>query len=398
MLMITCDQDAINPVVHLVPQLYRYQIAPTRVITESGVQSIFQYNIASDSYQPLSSWLPRVDNSGISGGRNWPGSVHSILQTGQVPLTTAPPAPAPDSESSRQPGPSRNLSVNVATLAVQPPGMGTALDALNSHQSLTSRRLAANNLPGFELLHPQVSQPQKYSHPSNTNAQQPSRVGALLTPPSNSSSDAGSISAYVNNSTISTSPAPPSYSQGYWPPSNNFGTGMINQPWPQSFPSRSGFSPPSSYAGRNNSNSPTSTDSLTPTYDINHRAYFQTPIPGVSTSSGPSPTTQQSQPAMAHVLMNAQATTTTMPPTPPVQNSVDAYGQKLPPTPLYSGSQQGTPQQATFPPYQSSGGSSTMHHSNANGPSSRISPIPVQMQGEGQHQLPRRTYIIRIPN
>ncbi|EDN08538.1 predicted protein [Histoplasma mississippiense (nom. inval.)] len=100
---------------------------------------------------------------------------------------------------------------------------------------------------------------------------------------------------------------------------------------------------------------------------------------------------------MAHVLMNAQATTTTMPPTPPVQNSVDAYGQKLPPTPLYSGSQQGTPQQATFPPYQSSGGSSTMHHSNANGPSSRISPIPVQMHGEGQHQLPRRRTSSEFP-
>lgn len=327
-----------------------------------------------------------MDTSGISGGRYWPGSVYSILQPGQVPLTTAPPTPAPYSEFSRQPGPSRNLSVTVATLAVQPPGMGTALDALNSHQSLTSRRPAANNLPGFELLHPQVSQSQKYSYPSNTNAQQPSRVGNLLTPPSNSSSDAGSISTYVGHNSVSSSQTAPSYSQSYWPPSNNFGTGMINQPWPQSFPSRSGFSPPSSFAGRNNSNSPTTADTLTPTYDINHRGYFQTTIPGASTSSGPSPTSQQPQQAMAHVLMNAQATTATVPPTPPAHNNVDAYGQKLPSTPLYSGSQQSTPQQATFQPYQNGGGSA-MHHSSANGPPSRISPIQVQLQGEGQHQL-----------
>ncbi|EQL31824.1 C2H2 finger domain-containing protein, variant 1 [Blastomyces dermatitidis ER-3] len=240
--------------------------------------------------------------------------------------------------------------------------MGTALDALNSHQSLTSRRPAANNLPGFELLHPQVSQSQKYSHPSSTNAQQPSRVGSLLTPPSNTSSDASSISAYVSHSSVSSSQTAPSYSQGYWPQSNSFGT------------------------GRNNSNSPTTADTLTPSYDINQRAYFQTPIPGASTSSGPSPTTQQPQQAMAHVLMNAQATTATVPPTPPAQNNVDAYGQKLPSTPLYSGSHQSTPQQATFPPYQSSG-SSAIHHSGTNGPSSRISPIQAQMQGEGQHQL-----------
>ncbi|OAX81745.1 hypothetical protein ACJ72_03915 [Emergomyces africanus] len=265
--------------------------------------------------------------------------------------------------------------------------MGTALDALNSHQSLTSRRSAANSLPGFELLHPQVSQSQKYSHPSNTNAQQLSRVGNLLTPPSNSSSEAGSISTYVSHNSVSSGQTAPSYPQGYWPPSNNFGTGMINQPWPQSFSSRSGFSPPSSFAGRNNSNSPTTADTLTPTYDINHRGYFhQTPIPGASTSSGPSPTSQQSQQNMTHVLMNAQATGATVPPTPPAQNNVDAYGQKLPSTPLYSGSQQGTPQQATFQPYQS-GGSSAMHHSSASGPSSRISPTQVQLQGEGPHQL-----------
>ncbi|ODH47153.1 hypothetical protein GX48_06748 [Paracoccidioides brasiliensis] len=264
--------------------------------------------------------------------------------------------------------------------------MGAALDALNPHQPLTSRRPASNNLPGFELLHPQVSQSQKFSLPSNTNVQQPSRVGNLLTPLSISSSDAGSIPAFASHSSGSSAQAAPSYSQSYWSTTSNFGPGMINQPWPQSYPSRSGFSPPSSLAGRNTSSSPTTAESLTPTYDINHRTYFQSGIPGPPTSSGPSPTTQQPQQTMAHILMNAQATAATAPPTLPAHNNVDAYGQKLPSTPLYGGPQHTTHHQSPFHPYQSNGGPA-MHHSSANGPVSRISPIQVQLQNEGPHQL-----------
>ncbi|PGH04201.1 hypothetical protein AJ79_07179 [Helicocarpus griseus UAMH5409] len=267
--------------------------------------------------------------------------------------------------------------------------MGTALDALSSHQSLTSRRPAANNLPGFELLHPPQSQ--KYPLP-NTNTQQQSRVSNLLTPPSNSSSDAGSISTTVSNTSFSSGQGATSYSQNYWPTANNFGSGMTNQPWLQSsFPSRNGFSPPS-FAGRNNSHSPTTTDGLTPTFDINHRSYFHSPVSGASTSSGPSPTTQHPQPAMAHVLMNnAQATAATLPPTPPAQSNVDAYGQKLPSTPLYSGSQN-TPHQAAFQPYQNNSAGSAMHQPSANGPSSRISPIQVQLPAEGQYSRPYPSY------
>ncbi|KAK2746303.1 hypothetical protein FQN55_005731 [Onygenales sp. PD_40] len=252
--------------------------------------------------------------------------------------------------------------------------MGTALDGLNSHQSLTSRRPAAYNLPGFELLHPQIPQAQKFPLASNTNAPQPSRVGNLLTPPSNPASDTGSISPGTSNNSLSSGQALPSYSQGYWPTTNSYSFG----------------------SGRNNSNSPTVADGLPPTpYELNHRPHYQSPITGSSSSAGASPTTQQPQQTMAHVLMNAQATAATVPPTPPQQSNVDAYGQKLPGTPLYSGSQQTTPHQASFQPYQT--GSSAMHHQpGVNGPSSRISPIQVQLPSEGsqlgQYSRPYPSY------
>ncbi|PGH13370.1 hypothetical protein AJ80_06364 [Polytolypa hystricis UAMH7299] len=262
--------------------------------------------------------------------------------------------------------------------------MGTALEALGGHQSLTSRRSAANNLPNFELPHPQLSQlpSQKYPLPPHISALQPSagnvRVGNLLTPPLNTSSESPISS--VNSSAPSSAQILPPYSQSFWPSTNayNFGSGMPQLSWSPPFVARGGFSPLHS-TGRNNSNSPTTVEGMSSNYDMHHLPPFQTPLPTTSGGSGQSPTCQQpqQQQTMANVLMNSQANNTPVSPTPTHQNtSLDPYGQKVPSTPLYGASQQSAPSpQSNYQPYQTG-----PHVSGA----SRMSPISVPLGPDGQ--------------
>ena len=174
----------------------------------------------------------------------------------------------------------------MAAAAVQHPGMATSLDALNAPQSLTARRHA--HLPNFELPPPPLghfstTQNQKYPSLSSINATQPMpasvSVGHLLTPPSNAAQDSLSpiSSGLTNSNTPSAQGLPPYTPNNYWPTGNTpygFGSGTTPQPWNQSvnplFPPRGMFSPSLGSLVRNNSNSPTASESLPPPpYDIN---------------------------------------------------------------------------------------------------------------------------------
>jgi uncharacterized Zn-finger protein len=90
---------------------------------------------------------------------------------------------------------------------------------------------------------------------------------------------------------------------------------------------------------------------------------------------------------MSHVLMSSHPNPAAVSPA-TQQSTADPFGQKVPPSPLYAGSQQSTtPHQANFSPYP--GGPPSIHQGGVgvNGPSSRISPIQAQLPIEGQPQL-----------
>lgn len=289
------------------------------------------------------------------------------------------------------------IFITVATLAIQPPGMGTALDSLNHAQSLTSRRPAASNLPNFDLPNPQISHipntsSQKAPSLLNTSASQSSpanaKLGSLLTPPLNSSSE--NTNPLPGLATSGSVPSPshivPPYSQNYWQNTSSYNFGSGKSCCPGTFSCFKTVFSSSIGSGRNNPGSPDRDDPLPPSYDMHHMPSFQSVIPSSSGPPGSSTIPQQPQhPAMTNSLMSAQATVTPVSPSQPHPQSsaMDAYGQKLPQAPLYSGPKQPTaPQQPNYAPFQPG----------VSGGAQRMSPISVQMPPDGQYTRPYPSY------
>ncbi|KIX10330.1 uncharacterized protein Z518_01412 [Rhinocladiella mackenziei CBS 650.93] len=198
--------------------------------------------------------------------------------------------------------------------------MGTSLDALNNtSSSLTQRRQAASNLPAFELPPPtnlqftQVSA-QKFPPLSGINTSHagpaPVSVGQLLTPPSNSASEASTVSSAVPAGTTPTSAAVPVLP--YTPTFFNTGTAPtgyhagFTQPWQSGnplIPPRPMFSPMPGPSVRNSANSPTTGEASAlppPPYDLNAVPPYGGPLPLSSPASAPNSSAQQ------HVLSSLQ--------------------------------------------------------------------------------------------
>lgn len=361
-----------------------------------------------DHSSPEPIFRPTLPSLDPSAPRYWSG-VTSAPQGGVPPSTTLPTPPTAETEVFKSEGQPREATFNVATAAVQHPGMGTALDALNAPSSLTARRQAASHLPNFELPPPQLTpfagnQGQKYPPLSTINAIQPTpanvSVGNLLTPPSNAPGDSLSPnSSGVNSNNTPSHPGLPPYTPSYWATGTTpygFGSGSTPQGWSQSinplFPPRGMFSPSLGSLMRNNSNSPNASEGLPPPpYDINQLPPFHTSLSMSAPSS--MPTTAVQQQAMANALMTAQNAVSASHSSP--VNAAEAYGQKPPPTPtMYGGSQpSSTPQQGNFP---NAYGPSPVQQSplSASAPASRISPTGQSPVGQGpQHgHFPRPPY------
>lgn len=320
------------------------------------------------------------------------------------PSNTLPTPPTTETVSSKPQGQYQEPPYNVATAAVQHPGMGTSLDALNAPQSLTARRQAASHLPSFELPPPPLSQFPTQKHPAlaGLHVSQPGpvnlSVGHLLTPPSNAPDNLSPSSSGVNSSNTSAHPGIPPYTPtGYsWPPTGTtpygFGSGSTPQPWGMNplFPPKGMFSPSISSMMRHNTNSPTTSEGLPPPpFDMNPLPPFSNSLPMSAPSSMPSAAVQQQ--AMANAMITAQNSLGSSAPTQASPVSAEHYHHK-PPTPtLYGGSQpSSTPQHPNFPPaYPGPSPVQQSPMSAQSAPGSRISPIsgpspvnqtPVQAQ------------------
>ena len=313
---------------------------------------------------------------------------------------------------------------------VQPPALNSAFDPMSASTSFTARRGAASTLPSFELpppphskftsLNPYISQPLPTNHSTHN-------VGNLLTPPSNIPGEvlsppisSGNNSAH-NNSAASQGP-PPQTPNSLWTsgtgltPFTSFGTGTTPQPQPWSHGTTNGtseslqaprglFSPSLHTLLRNNSGSPSTSDSVPPPpYSAYQLPPFSTSM-SLSNASLPALTPQQQQQAM--VYMGSQPQTTTSVQSPPALNTADSYLlQRPPPTPAYyNGSQpSSTPQQSQFPALSNP---SPVQQSplSAGPPSSRFSPpnnqsnmiqsvsqsIPTYQRSFGSFPLPGMT-------
>ncbi|EER29849.1 hypothetical protein D8B26_007097 [Coccidioides posadasii str. Silveira] len=248
--------------------------------------------------------------------------------------------------------------------------MGAAFDALSMQQSLGQRRPASATFPSFELPNPQAQQSSQPKHPlhSSVNAGQPTiggvKVGNLLTPPENSTSDTpGQVQPY---------------SQAYWPTASY-----------------------SLAPGRNTSHSSAMPDSLAPSYGQN--AVYPSPLspsPALSASSAQQQAHDQQQPQsqsqqppqhppQSHQPPMAQSYTN--PTSGPIQpqsasqaNHLDPYGQKY----AYGGSQH-SPTPSNYNLFQS--GPSSVHPSSSSASSARVPGMPVPYPLDTQQPLPQFT-------
>jgi hypothetical protein len=356
--------------------------------------------------------LPSLDSSSGKPVRYWPAVEASVSQAVYPASNTLPTPPTTETEGSRPQGHYQDAPFNVATAAVQHPGMGTSLDALNAPQSLTARRQAASHLPAFELPPPPITQfassAQKHPALHGLNVTQPSQsnlsVGHLLTPPSNAPGENLSpTSSGVNSSNTPTNQGIPPYTPtGYsWPPTGTtpygFGPGSTPQPWGAIntlLPPKGMFSPSIASMMRHSTNSPTTSDGLPPPpFDMNPLPPFPTSLPMSAPPSISSAAVQQHQQqqqqhqqAMANAMMSAQNVVTSGP-TQASPVSAEHYGQKPPPTPVYGGSQPcSTPQHPSFPPAFPAPSPVQQSPMSASAPNSRISPISGTSPG-GQTPL-----------
>jgi len=317
------------------------------------------------------------------------------------PSHTLPTPPTTETENSRPQGQYHEAPVIVATAAVQQPGMGTSLDALNAPQSLTARRQAASHLPTFELPPPPIAQftsaAQKHPGLASISATHPTpaslSVGHLLTPPSNAPGESLSpTSSGVNSSNTPTHQGIPPYTPtGYpWPPTGTtpygFGSGSTPQPWGTInplFPPKGMFSPSITSMMRNSTSSPTTSDGLPPPpFDMTQLPPFSTSLPMSAPPSLPSAAVQQQQQqqqAMANAMMSAQTVqnVVTSASTQASPVTAEQYAHKPPPTStVYGGAPpSSTPQHPTFPPSFPMSSPVQQSPMSASAPGSRISPI-----------------------
>jgi len=186
--------------------------------------------------------------------------------------------------------------------------MGTSFDALSAPSSLTQRRQAASNLPAFELpppttLHfaPLTSQkfpPLSGIHTSHAGPA-PVSVGQLLTPPSNSASEAsGSSSAIPTGTTPSGTAVPvlpytPSFFHNTGTTPTGYHTGYTPQPWQHGnslIPARSMFSPLPGQPLRPSSHSPAAGEgSALPPPPYDPHGHYGGPLSLSSPSSNSNP-------------------------------------------------------------------------------------------------------------
>ncbi|KAL8701602.1 MAG: hypothetical protein Q9201_004823 [Fulgogasparrea decipioides] len=281
--------------------------------------------------------------------------------------------------------------------------MASTLEPTGAPQSLTARRSAASNLPNFELP-PPPSISQKFMSyttlPTTQSTPAMVSVGNLLTPPSNISGDSLSpISSTMSNSGTSNQNVQPYTPTGaFWPPpaggTNPFslGTGTTPQPWNQGsinplFPPRGMFSPSLNSLVRNNSNSPSSADSLPPPppFDMNQLPPFPGSMSMSAPSNPPSVAAQQHQ-ALAQAYMNVQSPVSAQTTQASPAHPSDSYAQRPPPTPTYySGSQaSSTPQNGQFPAFHNPPPAQQSPLSASTPQGSRISPISAQNPGAQQ--------------
>ena len=313
-----------------------------------------------------------------------------------------PTPPSAGGESFQPPGQTSASSSNVATVAVQPMGMGTALDALSAPGSLTNRRTAASGLAGqFELPPPPLSHYNNFSQqrfPSLSTANagpqaHPSvSLSNLLTPPPNHSTD--SINSPVSSGLTSSSTpthggmppfAPSFFGNGQSPSGYAPSSTYTPQPWSGTsslLNPRGMFSPSLGSMVRNGTNSPSGGYMPPPPDDLNssHLPPFQTSLSMSAPSS--MPTSAADQRSIAGSMMTTQPSTSG-PSQSPASATHENYSHKSP-NPLYGGSQpSSTPQNTHYPgPYP---GPSPVQQSpqSMNAPASRISP-PVSQSPVGQ--------------
>ncbi|KAL9106646.1 MAG: hypothetical protein Q9227_008366 [Pyrenula ochraceoflavens] len=333
--------------------------------------------------------------------------------SGQPLSAVLPTPPSAGGETFRPLWHSSTADSNVATVAVQPMGMGTALDALSAPGSLSNRRTAASGLAGqFELPPPPISQynnsyPQhRFPSLSTVHAApqtQPSAsLSNILTPSQNHSAEslASPVSSGLNSSSTPTNGGMPSFAPSFFgngqSPSGYGSTSYPQQPWPGTSSFLNGgrgmFSPSLGSMVRNSTNSPSSGYMPPPPDEINssHLPPFQTS----SSMSAPSsmPTSAADHRSVTGGMMGAQPSTTG-PSQSPASATHESFSHKASPNPLYGGSQpSSTPQNGQFPgPFPGPSPVQQSPHS-MSAPASRISP-PVSHSPVGQ-----QGHFVRYPH
>ncbi|RAK96676.1 putative C2H2 finger domain protein, partial [Aspergillus ibericus CBS 121593] len=237
---------------------------------------------------------------------------------------------------------SRETSANLAALAIPPPGMGTALEALTTPQPLNSRRPAAPTLPSFELPAPTfpTSGPIKYAHHPNSASIHPS-VSKLLTPPaSTQSGDNGHASTAVTTGVSTNSELAP-----YWQGQGSYsasGAAAARQSWSSGMPytSRDTFPLP-----RNPATSTPGTEHIPQPFEVNQLPPFQQPIPVSAAPGGP-----LQHHSMPHAMLSVHPLPNPAPSPHPLPSN-DPYMVKSSSAPAY-----GTVQQVSNSPGYSSYG------------------------------------------
>lgn len=176
----------------------------------------------------------------------------------------------------------------MAALAVPPPGMGSALDAMSS-QPLNSRRPQAPALPSFELPPPPFGS--KFSsHPGHPPVSHPPpnvSVGNLLTPPAtNQSGDTATVSQTLAPSTGVSSDLPPAY----WPQASPYGAGAAPSQWAPGvnpYSARNSFSPSGVVGRPGHATAPPTTDGLSQSFEAPPLASFHHSLPAPPSSLPP---------------------------------------------------------------------------------------------------------------
>ncbi|PWY75933.1 C2H2 finger domain protein [Aspergillus eucalypticola CBS 122712] len=283
---------------------------------------------------------------GLSGSRYWTLASDSVAFPGHLSSTLAGPSSVVVGDLFPSSSFSRETSANLAALAIPPPGMGTALDALTTHQPLNSRRPAAPTLPSFELPAPNFQTSVKYAH-HNPPPINPS-VSNLLTPPATTQSGE-KLPATTSHTATTTAPTNPELAP-YWQSQSAYqsgsGAAAARQSWNSSvvYPSRDTFSPSVNSLNRNPATSTPGTEHIAQPYEMNHLPPFHQSA-SVSAAAPLQAGAPQQHHAMTHAMLSAHNPLPNPTPSPHPLPSNDPYMVKSSSAPAY-----GTIQQLSSPP------------------------------------------------